>query len=446
MPPNCGFPDFTKPVVRDWWGQLYKELYQEQGVSGFWNDMNEPALFKVHHCTFPDEVRHNYEGNPTNHAKAHNIYGLQMSRATTSGLKKLKPKKRPFLVTRATYSGGQRFAAVWTGDNIATWEHLQLGNRQCQRLSASGFSFVGTDIGGFFQYPDGELMVRWLQMGIFHPFYRVHSMGNNDDGSAEADVEKVKARDMLNRLDQEPWAFGANYTPAAKAAIELRYQLLPYIYTTFWQYVQKGTPMIRSLAFYDQTDTTTYDREIEFLFGDHLLIAPVIEPAVKKVKIYLPKGNWYDYWTGEKYKGGQTIKYRVSLQNFPLFVLAGAVIPNYPIMQYTQERPVDKLRLKVFFGTNRSQLYEDAGEGYGYQENEFALSTYKTISEKDKFVIERKTTGEYPLSYAQIQFEIFGIPKKINACFLDGNSIPFEKIDKRIIIKTQSSFKVLTLQ
>ena len=175
-PPNCVWPDYTHPKVRKWWGDLYEELYNEVGISGFWNDMNEPAMFQIDHKTFPDEVLHHYEGNQTNHAKVHNIYGQQMSRATIEGLRKLKPKKRPFLVTRASFSGGQRYAAVWTGDNIASWEHLHIASVQSQRLSVSGFSFVGSDIGGFFQYPDGELMVRWLQLGIFHPFYRVHSL------------------------------------------------------------------------------------------------------------------------------------------------------------------------------------------------------------------------------------------------------------------------------
>ncbi|MEN0051170.1 MAG: TIM-barrel domain-containing protein, partial [Bacteroidota bacterium] len=177
-PPACVFPDYTHPDVRAWWGKLYKELYVDQGISGFWNDMNEPAMFKVDRATFPDAVLHDYEGDQTDHRKAHNIYGLQMSRATTEGLQQLKPNKRPFLVTRATYSGGQRFAAVWTGDNVASWEHLHLANTQCQRLSISGFSFVGSDIGGFASTPTGELMVRWMQLGIFHPFYRIHSMGN----------------------------------------------------------------------------------------------------------------------------------------------------------------------------------------------------------------------------------------------------------------------------
>lgn len=444
-PPNCGFPDFTKPAVRDWWGDLYEELYNENGISGFWNDMNEPALFKVHHNTFPDEVLHDYDGKTTNHAKAHNIYGLQMSRATTAGLKKLKPEKRPFLVTRATFSGGQRYAAVWTGDNIATWEHLQLGNRQCQRLSASGFSFVGTDIGGFFQYPDGELMVRWLQLGIFHPFYRVHSMGNNDDGSAEADAEKIKARDMKDRLDQEPWAFGKAFTPDAKAAIELRYQLLPYLYTTFWKYVQKGTPVIRSLSFYDQTDENTLDKEVEFMFGDHILAAPVIEPNVKKVKVYLPKGTWYDYWTGEKYKGGQSIKYKVGLDTFPMFVKAGAAIPHYPVMQYTGEKKVETLNLKVFVGTNESCLYEDEGEGYDYNKDKFSLRKFSVNAGKEKCLINQVQTGSYTTDYQTIKLEIIGWSGAVKSCLIDGKVVGFKQNDNKLTLKIKAKFKVLEL-
>ncbi|MCB0589481.1 MAG: hypothetical protein KDD06_29625, partial [Phaeodactylibacter sp.] len=246
-PPDCVFPDFTRPDVREWWGGLYKGLYLEDGVSGFWNDMNEPAVFKVEGATCPDNVLHHYDGHPCDHRKAHNVYGQQMSRATFEGLKKLKPGKRPFVLTRATFSGGQRFASVWTGDNAATWEHLRLANLQCQRLSASGFSFVGSDIGGFDKQPDGELFIRWLQLAVFHPLYRVHSMGNNIDGAAEAEAEMIQAAEKENRMDQEPWSFGEDNTLLARKAIEFRYELLPYIYTAFRQYVQTGSPVIRSL-------------------------------------------------------------------------------------------------------------------------------------------------------------------------------------------------------
>ncbi|MEL7375699.1 MAG: TIM-barrel domain-containing protein, partial [Bacteroidota bacterium] len=230
-PPACVWPDYTKPNARAWWGQLYKKLYKQQGISGFWNDMNEPAVFKVNSMTFPGDVRHDFEGHGADHNAMHNVYGMQMTRATYDGLKQLKPQKRPFLLCRATYSGGQRYAALWTGDNIASWEHLVLANRQCLRLSISGFSFVGTDIGGFVDDPTGELMVRWLQLGVFHPLMRVHSMGNNTDGAAEAEADAVKQAEMMHRQNQEPWVYGEPYTSQARAAIELRYRLLPYLYT-----------------------------------------------------------------------------------------------------------------------------------------------------------------------------------------------------------------------
>ncbi|NJL74484.1 MAG: DUF4968 domain-containing protein [Saprospiraceae bacterium] len=274
-PPACVFPDFTRPDVRAWWGKCYEELYLTQGVSGFWNDMNEPAMFKVDRLTFPDEVLHDFDGAPTNHRKAHNIYGQQMSKATYEGLKALNPEKRPFLLSRATYSGGQRYAAIWTGDNVASWEHLHLANVQVQRLSMSGFSFVGSDIGGFAGTPTGELMIRWLQLGIFHPLFRVHSMGNNTGGANETEQELIHEIERINRLDQEPWAFGEEYTALAKAAIELRYQLLPYLYSKFYDHYFMGTPIIRSLVLYDQEDPNTYDLESEFLFGESILVCPV---------------------------------------------------------------------------------------------------------------------------------------------------------------------------
>jgi len=447
-PPNCVWPDFTNPSVRKWWGGLYKELYLKQGVSGFWNDMNEPAVFQVHAKTFPSEVRHDYEGHPTNHDKVHNIYGLQMSRATYDGLKQLKPEKRPFLLTRASYSGGQRFAAVWTGDNVASWEHLHIASTQCQRLSASGFSFVGSDIGGFFQYPNGELMVRWLQLGIFHPFYRVHSMGNNDDGSAEADVTKVKKRDAVDRLDQEPWAFGGQFTPAARKAIELRYQLLPYIYTVFWQHVQNGTPMIRQLAFYDQTDKNTYNREEEFLFGDHILIHPITEAGIRKSSIYLPKGKWFDYWNGTSYKGKQTIRYTASLDKMPIFIRAGSFIPHYPVMQYTNEQPIKKLKLQVYYSNENvsQELYEDAGDGYQYEKGMYKLRTFKANSKKSSYQITQDQKGNYTPTYKTIQLEVYGLPNKIKRCVVDDQEVSFEKKSSIIELTIPSDFQTLALE
>lgn len=446
-PPECVFPDFTNPEVRKWWALLYKELYVENGISGFWNDMNEPAVFKVDSYTFPDDVLHHHDGLPTNHKKAHNIYGFNMARATTMGLKTLKPEKRPFLVTRATFSGGQRHAAVWTGDNIASWEHLYIANTQCQRLSISGFSFVGSDIGGFSKFPDGELMVRWLQLGIFHPFYRIHSMGNNDDGSAEIDADLIKKRDIENRRDQEPWSYGKKYTPLAKKAIEWRYQLLPYIYTTFRQYVEKGTPMIRSLVFFDQKDENNYHREEEFLFGDHLLIAPVSKPGLKKMKLYLPKGNWYNYFTGKYYEGMKTHKVKVKLDNIPVFALAGSIIPHFPVMQYTNEKPVEEMTLKVFYtsGEMQSQLYEDAGEGYDYTKGKYVLRTFVNKKMANNIYISQQQEGTFQSTCRHFSVQFFGLPKKVKEIHCDNHPVSFNKSGNYFSFQINSSFKELKI-
>lgn len=447
-PPDCVWPDFTDPEVRDWWGPLYKDLYVRDDVSGFWNDMNEPAVFKVNSLTFPDEVHHHFEGQGANHAKAHNIYGQQMARATYDGLKDLKPNKRPFLVTRATFSGGQRFAAVWTGDNLADWEHLRLANIQCQRLSLSGFSFVGTDIGGFAGVPTGELLVRWLQLAIFHPFYRIHSMGNNVDGAAEAEADIVAEAERLNRLDQEPWAFGEESEELAKEAIELRYKLLPYIYTAFYQHAQDGLPLLRSLAFVDQEDSNTHKRENEFMFGDHLLISPVLKEGAKSVSTYLPKGQWLDYYTGRTYTGGKRYSISVKLDRIPIFVRAGAIIPHFPVMQYVGQEPVKEITLKAYAGDGNSQCYLDEGEGYSYEKKGFRLCQF-TSKQKSDGVFELKQTqkGKYKPDCKRYKLMVYGMEGGGDKALVDGQAYPFEETNGALVIENiPFTFKRLSIK
>ena len=428
-PPDCVFPDYTLPRVREWWGLLYRELYLDQGISGFWNDMNEPAVFKINFKTFPEDVRHDYDGQPCSHAKAHNIYGLQMSRATYEGLAKLQPDKRPFVLTRATFSGGHRYAAAWTGDNVASWEHLVLANIQCQRMSLSGFSFVGTDIGGFVEQPTGELLVRWLQLGIFHPVFRVHSMGNNTDGATQVDETSVKKSEAELRMDQEPWSFGEDYTALAKEAIELRYRLLPYHYTTFWQYAQKGTPMLRSLAFEAQADAEARSREAEFVFGDHLLVAPVTSAACTQQEMYLPPGKWYHYFTEEVQAGPQLVEVATPLEYSPIFVRAGAVLPHYPVMQYTGESPVDILELHVYYdeGVVDSYLYEDEGEGFAHREGAYALRHFQTQATAEGFRLAINKTGARADSYQQYQIWVHGLPFKPQKCLCRDASLEIQR-------------------
>lgn len=444
-PPECVFPDYTRPDVREWWGQLYEELYNTEGVSGFWNDMNEPAVFQVDIATFPDEVLHDYDGMRTNHRRAHNIYGQQMSRATVEGLKKLNPGKRPFLLTRATFSGGQRYASVWTGDNVASWEHLRLANIQCQRLSISGFSFVGTDVGGFCEQPSGELFARWMQLAVFHPLFRVHSMGNNVDGAAEADAEEIKAAERDNRMDQEPWAFGQPYTDQARTAVELRYKLLPYLYTAFWQHVQDGTPILRSLVFEAPGDAKAAERENEFLFGGDLLVVPVLRPGAKTVTAYLPEGEWLDYETGRKYTGARTARLSCSPDRLPLLCRAGAVVPNYPVQQYTGEKVFDEITLRVYAGSGQAKLYEDAGEGYAHKDGNYALQHFTTSANKGTLVLDRTKEGHFKTSYDSFEIRFYGLSFQPKTVLCDGQPLEIHAENGCFWAKAPAEFSQIKL-
>lgn len=429
-PPDCVWPDYTREEVRQWWGELYRELYTENSVSGFWNDMNEPAVFKVNSLTFPDQVLHDNDGFPSDHRPVHNIYGQQMSRGTYEGLKSIKPEKRPFVLTRATYSGGQRFAAVWTGDNVASWEHLNLANRQCQRLSISGFSMVGTDIGGFVNQPTPELLIRWIQLGIFHPIFRVHSMGNNIDGAAEADADAIKAAEAELRLDQEPWVFGEPYTSQARRAIEFRYQLLPYLYTSVYEHTQTGLPVIRSLSFEAQADEKAQSRENEFMLGRHLLVSPVVKEGVKSAATYLPAGQWINYFTGSLFEGPRMQRQRVDADSIPMYVRAGAIIPNYPVQQHVHELNIENVELRAYYGGSEveSTFYRDAGEGYDYQDGGYKHHTFTTSSTANSFRIDQEITGELEDDLATFEIKVFGLPFEPEQLLIDG--VPIQVIDK----------------
>lgn len=391
-PGDCYFPDFTNPKVRKWWSGLFQELIEEIGVRGVWNDMNEPALFEINGKTFPDDVRHDFDGNPCSHRKAHNVYGMQMARATFKGVKKYNGGQRPLVITRSAYSGAQRYASAWTGDNIASWEHLWIATMQCQRMSTSGFSFVGSDIGGFIDHPTPELFVRWMQLAVFHPFFRTHSSGDHGE--------------------QEPWSFGEDALKIVRTYIELRYTLLPYIYTAFHQYVNEFTPMLKPISMFDQCDQDTLYRVDEFLMGDHILVCPVLEPNAKSRYVYLPKGKWYNYWTNKVFEGGKEILADAPLEQIPLYFREGAVIPFYPVMQYVGEKPVDQLTIKVYYGGEslNSYLYEDSGDGYDYEKGIYNRKRFKTQSTPTSFKLSLKTNGHYEPSYSTYKVVLYGLP------------------------------------
>lgn len=406
-PGLCNFPDFTKAEVRTWWSGLFKGLVSEHGVEGVWNDMNEPAVFEE--GTFPNDVRFDYDGEPCSHAKAHNIYGHQMAKATYEGMKANGYPNRPFVITRSGYAGLQKYSSVWTGDNKATWEHLKIANVQCQRLSVSGVSFVGSDIGGFIETPSGELFARWIQLGIFHPFCRVHSSGDHND--------------------QEPWSFGDNITAIVKRFIELRYQLLPYIYTSFWQHQKTGAPMLRPLSFLDNEDIQTHYRQEEFGLGDHLLICPITTEGVEGRWMYLPKGKWYSFWNDQMHAGNQEIWADADLNKIPFFVKEGSVIPFYPIQQYVGEQVIDVLTLHLYNCEfeNTSILYEDAGNGYDYLEKQdFNLKTFHIERKGPSLCIEQHIKGKFKTTYRTYKIILHGF-EQVSGINCDGKSVKINK-------------------
>ncbi len=409
-PGECYFPDYTRPEVREWWAGLFKGLIEDIGVKGVWNDMNEPAVMDVPGKSFPPDVRHDYDGNPCSHQKAHNIYGMQMARATYHGLKRFNYPKRPFVITRSAYSGTQRYTSTWMGDNVATWEHLQIANIQAQRLALSGFSFAGSDIGGFAEQPNGELYARWIQLGVFHPFCRTHSSGDHGD--------------------QEPWTFGTEVTDVVRKFVEIRYQLLPYLYTTFYQYSEKNSPMIKSLVLFDQEDTHTHYRTDEFVCGNQILVCPINEPNAKGRRMYIPRGEWYNYWNNELVAGGVETWVDADFDSMPLFIKAGAIIPKYPVQQYVGEKKIEQLTLDAYYlkGKEISQLFEDANDGYDYKKGRYSLKEFTLEGTKSKLTVRRHKQGEFEPEYTSYKMNVIGLPFEVTRIKVNNEDVSFDEV------------------
>lgn len=401
-PGECYFPDYTRPEVREWWSGLFQELIEDIGVKGVWNDMNEPAVMDVPNKSFPDDVRHDFDGNPCSHRKAHNVYGMQMARATYHGLKKYAYPKRPFVITRAAYSGTQRYTSTWFGDNVATWEHLAIANNQAQRMAMSGFSFAGSDIGGFAEQPQGELFARWVQLGVFHSFCRVHSSGDHGD--------------------QEPWVFGEEITDIVRKFVEIRYQLLPYLYTAFWNHINNGTPILKSLVLFDQEDQHTHYRSDEFVYGEQILVCPIQEPNAKGRRMYVPRGRWYNFWTNEVVEGGKEMWVDADLDSMPIFIKEGAVIPKYPVQQYVGQKKFDEITLDVYYkeGKEVSKLYDDAHDGYDYKKGRFSLRTFSLTGKKNEFILQQHKRGDFDADYTKFNVVLHNLPFKITSVQIDN--------------------------
>ncbi len=343
----CHFPDFSKPDTRNWWKEKLK-AYTNLGVEGFWNDMNEIATWGN---MLPELIECDFDGNRTTMREGRNVYGLLMARSTYEAASSLL-NKRPFNLTRSGFAGIQRYAAVWTGDNVAYDEHMLLGVRLVNSLGLSGVAFAGYDVGGFVGNADTRLFVRWFSVGSFSPFFRGHT--------------------MINTRDAEPWTFGEEAEQICRNYARFRYRLLPYLYSVFYEATQTGLPVQRSLAVDYPHDAKIYDSRYhnEYLFGPNILVAPV-ESNRDIAKVYLPEGKWYYLYNGALYDGNNELLIESPLTRLPVFVKAGAVIPMVRPGQHTREKS-EIIELHVYAGADSEfLLYQDDGETFRYRDNDF---------------------------------------------------------------------------
>lgn len=362
-PGACVFPDFTNAGVREWWGGLYEDFIAV-GVDGVWNDMNEPAVFNIGGKTMPLDNRHRGDpefGGPGTHLRYHNVYGMLMARATREGILKARPDRRPFVLTRANHLGGHRYAATWTGDNTSDWYHLEVSIPQVLNLGLSGQPFAGPDIGGFSGNAGGEHFARWMGIGALLPFARGHT--------AKGNVQK------------EPWSFGPAVERTCRLALERRYRLLPYLYTLFRESSVSGMPVARPLFFADPADPRLRGEDDAFLLGDALLVHAEVTPSGGR-PLVRPAGGW---------RGFSVQRAEAAEDDLPhLYLKDGAILPLGPVMEYAQQAPLNPVELVVRLdaqGRASGVLYEDAGDGFGYRNDEYRLTRFEAVRDGDAVTV-----------------------------------------------------------
>lgn len=359
-PGDCSFPDYTRPATRKWWSSLYKD-FMNLGIDGVWNDMNEPAVFDSDNFTMPENNIHRGGGDLSRdiHLRYHNVYGMLMVKASRKGILAVNPDKRPFVLSRANFLGGQRYAATWTGDNHSSWDYLKMSIPMSLNLSLSGQPFNGPDIGGFTKNSNAELLGHWMAIGTYFPFFRNHS--------------------SKNTTSQEPWAFGKKIENVSRRAINRRYKLLPYLYTLFREANQSGMPIMQPTFFADTKDLSLRKEQESFLLGKDLLIVPVWAQEAN-----LPKGKWEEIpFEQEKDTYQATVKMR-----------PGAIVPMLnKTIQSTEDYTTKKIILLINpdkDGNAFGKLYDDDGNGFGFKDGDFAVHTFSGEVNNDIIKIEIK--------------------------------------------------------
>ncbi|MCK4259218.1 MAG: glycoside hydrolase family 31 protein [Halanaerobiales bacterium] len=414
-PGESVFPDFSDTEVRNWWAEKNKEFVKE-GIAGIWNDMNEPAVMDAESKTMDLDILHKNDGREITHGEFHNLYGIYMGLATKNGLLEARPNERPFILTRAAYAGIQRIAAVWTGDNRSFWEHLALSIPMLTTLGMSGVTFAGGDIGGFGFDADPELFIRWMQLGICYPFCRAHS--------------------AVGTRDQEPWSYGQKIENIAKEYISLRYRLMPYFYNLFYRASKLGDPVMRPMVLEYQNDEKVHNLNDQFMLGEALLIAPVIQPGKDCRGVYLPEGEWYDFHTDEKYLGGKSILADAPLSKMPIFVKAGSFIPMAPVVNYIGEKEIEELTILIYPGRDVDELYyEDDGQSFDYREGKYNLSRWKVqFSSEDIYLTVSSEVKGFTSSIKVLNVIFKGLAN-MKSVWVNGEKVNSIVEDKDLIVQ-----------
>ncbi len=395
------YPDFTDPQVRAWWKPHYQRLL-EVGLDGFWHDMNEPSAFAAWgDFTLPRSTRHALDGRGGDHREGHNLFGLLMNRAGYEGLRELRPERRPWLLSRSGWVGLQRHAWNWTGDIESSWEMLRQTIGTVVGLGVCGVPYSGSDIGGFSEAPSTELYLRWFQMNAFLPFFRTHSAF------------------YLPR--REPWEFGHEALGIIRRYLELRYRLLPYLYTLAWEASRTGAPLVRPLFWNEPENPALWKVEDAFLLGGDLVVAPVVEEGARRRTLRLPRGGWYRLSDDAYFDGSRKVDLDAPLEHIPVLVRAGTVLPM-------QEG--ERLTLHVYpprdTGVRGGQLYNDAGDGYG----SYSLDRFRLKRFDGGFDLTRTSEGDFPKRHGRIELRLHGF--SATRVIVDGLEIEHE--NERLIV------------
>jgi alpha-D-xyloside xylohydrolase len=387
--PNTKWLDYFNPETRkEYWNTLKVNLF-DNGVDSWWMDAVEPE-----NDALKGEKTYIGEGD-----FYRLTYPLFVSRAVYEGQRASTSDKRVCILTRSAFSGQQRYGVInWSGDIGGTWDAFKRQIVAGLNFTVTGLPYWTTDIGGFFrpgpsQYTDEkyhELLTRWYQWGAFNPIFRIHGY----------------------MTETEPWKYGQMVEDNMRKMLNLRYRLLPYIYSEAWQVTKNGSTMMRPMVMDFREDVSAVAQSHEFLFGKAFLVAPITESGAREWNVYLPKSvDWYDFWTGKRVKGGQTVKAEAPLDKIPLFIKAGSIVPMGPVIQYTGEKSADALEIRVYEGGNGEfTLYEDENDNYNYENGKYSTITFNwNDANKTLTINDRK--GSFTGMLAERKFNIVLVSK-----------------------------------